>query len=74
MSNVTNIADNVATSSPLVVIVRRRHAIKQRCDQIREQQGLLTQECNDLWKEDRELERAEAAVRKLMEKAVPGGL
>jgi hypothetical protein len=65
--NVTNILDPVPTSSPLTVIVRRRHWIAARRTELRERIAEFTTELNTLYNEDNELKNAENAVRKLLD-------
>jgi hypothetical protein len=50
------------------IVGARRKEIAQRRKEISALQKALTQETNDMYYEDRELEAAENAIRKLMEK------
>lgn len=55
-------------SSPLTLIVRRRRAIRERMDQLKEQSLALENEYRALQNENHGLEQAEVAVRRLLER------
>jgi hypothetical protein len=65
--NVTNIFD-APISSPLTLILQRRHHIRVRQVEIKAKQEALTKEYNELYHEDRALGQAEDTVRKLLER------
>ena len=65
--NVVDIKDAPLTG-PLAIILRRRAEIKAQREYLQAQMEAATTERNALWTEDRELEQAEATVRKLLER------
>jgi len=68
MTDASNVVDIKDAPGPLGMILRRRAEIKVRRAEMAQWMKDTTTEMNALYAEDRELEHAEATVRKLLDK------